>query len=213
VSFSHRYAVAGDVPFVMALQRSNRESVGGLPRPAIEDRVRRGTLLLGLLNDEPAGYLMFDVGAGLLRIPQACIQYDARRRRYGEALVGRMLGDNPDVSEVRLRCAADMDANLFWRDMGFTCVGTTQGGKRRGRLLNLWQRWCGAPRLFGVEEMAQVPAWQWREDSMYDDSGFLVVRPEGFADRGSLGKLAWSNRKKPRLATRQPSADVSIIQT
>lgn len=195
MTFTHRYAVDTDADFIMALQRSNRESVGGLPRPAIEARLNRGTLLLGLLNDEPAGYLMFDVAAGLLRIPQACIQYDARRRRYGEALVARMLGDNPDVTEVRLRCAADVDANLFWRDMGFTCVGTTQGGKRRGRLLNLWQRWLGDHRLFGVDSLAQLPAWQGREDCMYDDSGFMLTLPDGFEDRGQLGKLAWSNRK------------------
>jgi len=195
VTFTERYGVPADAGFVMSLMRSNRESVGGLPRPAIEERLARGTLLLGLLNDEPAGYLMWDISAGLLRIPQACIQYDARRRRYGEALVARMLGDNPTAQEIRLRCAADVDANLFWRDMGFTCVGTVQGGRRRGRLLNCWQRWVGEGRLFTADLMAQIPAWQSRDDSMYDDSGFMLERPEGFADRGSLGKLAWSNRK------------------
>lgn len=195
MTFTHRYAVPADADFVMALQRANRESVGGLPRPAIEARLGRGTLLLGLLNEDPAGYLMYDVSDGLLRIPQACIQYDARRRRYGEALVARMLGDNPDVTEIRLRCAADVDANLFWRDMGFTCVGTVQGGKRRGRLLNCWQRWLGESRLFTVDEIGTAPAWQGREDCMYDDSGFMLELPDGFDDRGHLGKLAWSNRK------------------
>lgn len=197
MEFTHRYGTELDGDFVMALMRANRESVGGPPRPAIEARLARGTLLIGLLNDEPAGYLMwdYDTTTSLVRVPQACIQYDARRRRYGEALVARMLADCPEAQEVRLRCAADMDANLFWRDLGFTCVGTVQGGKRRGRLLNCWQRWIGEHRLFTAEAIATAPAWQTREDSMYDDSGFLLTRPDGFADRGSLGKLAWSNRR------------------
>ena len=191
--FSVRLAALEDVSYVMALQRANRESVGGLPKPAIEERAVRSTLALGLLNGEPCGYLMFDLRDGVMRIPQACIQYDARRRKYGEALVAWLLKHYP-ADEIRLRCAADVEANLFWRDMGFTCTGVVRGGSRRGRLINCWTMWLDA-RLFDVGAISEAPAAQVRQDLMYDDSGFITSQPEGFQPVQQLDKLAWSNRK------------------
>jgi hypothetical protein len=193
--FTIRLAETIDMPFIMALQRKNRESLGGLPTPAIEDRILRRTLLLGLLNNEPAGYVMYDYRGGILRIPQACIQYDARRRHYGESLIATMMNSHPEASEIRLRVASDLDANIFWQSLGFVCVGTVQGGSRRGRLLNLWQKWK-TDRLFLPDEIASAPAWQLREDCLDKETGFLQSVPKGFVDKGTLGKLAWSNRRK-----------------
>jgi hypothetical protein len=180
--------------YVMSLMRANRESVGGLPAPAVEERIARGTLLLASINDEPAGYLLYDVRADILRIPQACIQYDARRRKYAETLVATLLSLYPDVEEVRLRCAADLEANLFWRDMGFVCLGTSAGGRRRGRTINSWAMWL-TPRLILPGEISVRPAAEIRQDCMYDDSGYLSELPEGFDGGGVLPKLAWANRK------------------
>ena len=189
--FNVRTALLSDLSYVMELQRRNRESVGGLPRPAIQERIEKGTLALGILNDEPCGYLMFDQGGGVLRIPQACIQYDARRSAYGHALVGWVLA-RWQADEVRLRCAADVEANLFWQDLGFVCTAIVDGGVRRGRLLNCWTL-SFAPRLLELETIS--PAAQLRVDSMYDDSGFFTQIPSGFADMGNLDKLAWANRR------------------
>lgn len=191
---SVRQAFAPDLVYVMSLMRANRESVGGLPSPAIMERIERGTVLLASINDDPVGYVLYDVRDGVLRIPQACIQYDARRRKYGVALVNRMLALH-DVDEVSLRCAADLEANVFWRDMGFTCVGAVPGGARRGRTINVWTMWL-QPRLIPLSDLAILPAAELRQDSMYDDSGFLTSSPTGFQDARTLPKLAWSNRRK-----------------
>ncbi len=193
-----RTATDLDLPYVMALQRKNRESVGGLPQPAIAERITRGTLALALLNGDPCGYLMYDVRDGILRLPQACIQYDARRRTYGEALWLRVVADNPTITEARLRCAADIDANLFWQHMGFQCVGVVKGGTRRGRLINCWQQWLGERTLFGPDALNVSPAAQLRIDCQDEETGFLSVAPAGFADAGELPRLAWANRKPAR---------------
>lgn len=189
-----REAVPADLPFVMALQRANRESVGGLPTPAIEERVQRGTLALAVLNGEPCGYLMYDVSGTVLRLPQACIQYDARRRTYGEALWLWVISRQPEITEARLRCAADIDANLFWQQMGFTCVSVVKGGSRRGRLINQWQRWFSGA-LFLVGEVGTAPAAQIRQDCWDEQTGFIRAAPDGFVAAGDLPRLAWSNRR------------------
>ncbi len=193
-TMSVRPAIGPDLDYVVSLMRANRESVGGLPVPAVQERLERGTILLALINDDPVGYLLYDRAPRVLRVPQACIQYDARRRKYGEALVAALLEAHSDVDEVALRCAADLEANVFWRDMGFTCVGTMAGGRRRGRTINCWTLWL-TPRLIEVNEIAVLPAAEVRQDSMYDDSQFLRESPEGFAAVRQLPKLAWSNRK------------------
>jgi hypothetical protein len=150
--------------------------------------------MLAAINDDPVGYLLYDLAPDRLRIPQACIQYDARRRKHGEALVAALMQANPDVSEISLRCAADLEANVFWRDMGFTCVATLPGGRRRGRTINAWTMWL-TPRLIGLDDIAVLPAAEVRQDTMYDDTDFLHDSPPGFAPVRQLPKLAWSNRR------------------
>lgn len=190
--FAIRRAALPDGDYVMALQRANRESVGGLPRPAIDERLGRGTVVLGVLNGDPMGYLMWDYRSNVVRIPQACIQYDARRRKYGAALVSWLLQQHPTANEVRLRCAADLEANIFWRGMGFVCTAATPGGSRRGRLINSWSLSLGGA-LFAPP--TTTPAAQLRVDTMYDDTDFLTGTPEGFLPAVTLPKLAWANRK------------------
>jgi hypothetical protein len=185
-------ATEADLSYVVSLMRANRESVGGLPEPAVAERLERGTVLLAQANEDPIGYLLYDVRGDGIRIPQACIQYDARRRDYGIALVEQLLGMYPSAAQVSLRCAADLEANLFWRDLGFTCTGTVAGGTRRGRTINCWTRWL-QPRLFGADAIAVPPAAEIRVDSRYDDSGFFDAAPDGFSSR-VLPKLAWANR-------------------
>ncbi len=188
-------AGVADLPYVMSLMRANRESVGGLPKPAIAERLVRGTALLARLNDDPCGYLIWDLRNERLRMIQACIQYDARRRKYGEMLVATLFAAHSHIDEAVLRCAADLEANVFWRDMGFTCVATSPGGKRRGRTINTWVMWL-RPRLLTVDEIAVMPAAELRQDSMYDDSQFLRKAPEGFREAKQLPKIAWANRRK-----------------
>lgn len=191
-----RQAFPDDLRYVMALQRANRESVGGLPSPAMQERIDRGTLALASINDDPVGYLLYDLRDGILRIAQACIQYDARRRTYGEQLWQWLVNRHgPQMREARLRCAADIDANVFWQSQGFTCLGIVKGGTRRGRLINLWQQWFGEHSLFTVDEFATAPAAQFRQDCHDEQTGFLTAAPAGFVVAGDLPKLAWSNRK------------------
>jgi hypothetical protein len=183
-------SIAGtaDISYIVSLQHKNKESVGFLPKPAIEERLKAGRIFLGRLNGEPFGYLLFD-GRREVNVLQACIQYDARRRQYGAELYSWAL-KTWDADFVRLKCAADLESNLFWQSMGLECVGVVNGGKRRGRKVNIWHHYLW-PQLLIVKAQ---PAFQLREDC-YDDTGFLKVAPPGFLDHGSLGKLAWSNRK------------------
>lgn len=117
--------------YVDALQRKNAEALAFYPRQVFERDLAAGRLFLGLLNGQPCGYLYVGSGRdGILRCHQVCIEYDARRRLYGAAIVtvAEAHGLEQGVAEVSLRCGADLDANDFWRSLGYTCIGTEPGG-------------------------------------------------------------------------------------
>ncbi len=118
----------------------NYEAVGFLPRPKLEEYAHRGQLLAATENDDFCGYLVYGNGWPKLRVYQACIQYDARRREHGMSLVGRLIriAAEKDCEMISLWCADDLEANDFWKTAGFVFGGQREGGKKRGRKHNLW---------------------------------------------------------------------------
>lgn len=71
---------------------------------------------------------------------QACIQYDARRKLYGEGLVRCLEADAEGSAAIQLRCAFDLEANEFWKSLGYRCIAHQQGGARRSRQINVWRK-------------------------------------------------------------------------
>jgi L-amino acid N-acyltransferase YncA len=95
--------------------------------------------------------LVFGMGWPTLKVYQACIQYDARRREHGLTLVARLIqrAERTGHSMISLWCADDLEANAFWRSAGFVYGGQKDGGMRRGRKLNLWTLTLDHMGLFG----------------------------------------------------------------
>jgi len=113
------------VAYVDSLQRQNAEALSFYPRQVFEREQEKGRLFLGLLNGEPCGYLY----AGALsdkdvKLHQVCIQYDARRRLYGAAIAAVMedYAERGKATTITLRCGFDLEANEFWRSLGYVCI-------------------------------------------------------------------------------------------
>ena len=140
------------IAFIDSLQKKNAESLSFYPRQVFEREQENGRLFLGMLNGEPCGYLY--VGAangGDVKCHQVCIQYDARRRLYGAAVVAVMEQYAMDghAASITLRCGFDLDANSFWKSMGYECIAHQAGGVRRMRTINVWRKQL-RPELFDV---------------------------------------------------------------
>jgi GNAT superfamily N-acetyltransferase len=114
-----------------------------------EREIEQARIVLALLNDEPAGYLYHGAFGPILKIHQACIQYDARGQLYGAQLVSWLVSlcRAANVCSISLRCGSDIAANAFWQAMGFHCQAVTPGGIRRARDINNW-RLDITPQLF-----------------------------------------------------------------
>lgn len=128
------------ITYVDSLQKKNAEALSFYPKCVFEREAENGRILLGLLNGEPAGYLYVGARGNDVKCHQVCIEYDARRRLYGAALVQAMEDYAQGAFTLTLRCGFDLDANTFWAEMGYECVGIQDGGIRRMRKINVWRK-------------------------------------------------------------------------
>ena len=126
--------------YVDALQKKNAEALSFYPRSVFEREEKNGRIFLGLLNGEPAGYLYVGATGGDVKCHQVCIQYDARRRLYGAALVQAMEDYAEGSFSITLRCGFDLEANKFWSGLGYSCIAIQDGGIRRMRKINVWRK-------------------------------------------------------------------------
>lgn len=129
------------VPYLAHLQEANRHAVGWLTKGAISGYVEHGNYRLQRQNGDLCGYLLFGTAHGPrprrdplnLRITQVCIQVDARRFDNATRLI-RELEIHATIAgyhSLRLWCASDLEANMFWDAMGFCCDDVRMRGPNR----------------------------------------------------------------------------------
>ena len=175
--------------FVDGLQRKNAEALSFYPRQVFEREQAKGRLFLGLLNGEPCGYLYVGAHGRDVKCHQVCIQYDARRRLYGAAIVAVMEAYAEGSSSITLRCGFDLDANEFWKSLGYQCIAHQIGGVRRMRTINVWRKQL-LPELF--ETIAIEPAVGMADASLWrknKQTGLVTQFVRGKAMRDYRAKL------------------------
>ena len=136
---SDSFVIVKDHPsllvFIDKLQHQNFEALSFYPMCVFEREMAAGRLFLGLLNGEPCGYIYVGALGEDVRCHQVCIQYDARRKLYGATLVQAMedYANSGNAITLTLRCGFDLDANAFWKSLGYSCIRIVDGGIRRNR--------------------------------------------------------------------------------
>jgi hypothetical protein len=133
------------------------------------------------LNNQPSGYLYFGALGGDVRCHQVCIQYDLRRKLYGASLVVAMEeeANKYNSTSLTLRCGFDLEANKFWEEMGYSCIGIVDGGIRRMRKINIWRKLL-QPNLFKLEHIepsvGKTDATIWNK---HKETGLVTVFHRG----------------------------------
>ena len=128
--------------YIDKLQKANADDLAFYPLSTLDKALEANQVLLAYENGEPCGYLWF--GAVRMGMPvtiyQACIDYEVRRQAHGHAAVQQLieLGKARGAVAIRLKCASSANSNAFWQAIGFVCTRVSQGGVKRGRLLNHW---------------------------------------------------------------------------
>tara|TARA_Y100000310_G_scaffold130559_2_gene129731 strand:+ start:835 stop:1434 length:600 start_codon:yes stop_codon:yes gene_type:complete len=174
--FEVRPATLEDLIYIDHLQRKNAEDLSFYPMAVFEREIKQHRILIAWMNAEPCGYLYHGSLDGLVRIHQACIQYDLRGYLYGAALVRALEALAVAAGSLRLslRCGSDIAANGFWKAMGYLCVSIHKGGLRRYRDINVWQK----PINQSMFEIQVTPSEKqkdssiWRKSTVRSGSGF-----------------------------------------
>jgi len=116
-------------------------ALGFLPLSAYDHRHERGDLIAIYRNDDLVGYAMIGVNTSReCRILQIWVRPDARQITHGRALIHYIAKKKAEPTHcwlLRLWCADDLPANIFWRALGFEYRGWRWGRKLKRKHL-LW---------------------------------------------------------------------------
>ena len=102
------------------------------------------------------------------------------------------------ATSVTLRCAFDLDANEFWRALGYKCIAHQKGGVRRMRVINVWRKWLRV-ELFdtvGIEPaIGKADASLWRK---HKNTGIVTQFVRGKAMRDYRATLETADESKSK---------------
>lgn len=148
-----RTSTVNDTALIDKLQRENSYAVGFIQRTIWDKYVfggeRNFAAFICEANGDAVGYVLITPGKGAYRygkIQQIAVRDDARRLKYGTALldVCRQFCEAFDRKGFTLRCRVDLDANYFWKQLGFRKYGVWEKGKvnhvgfKASDDINLW---------------------------------------------------------------------------
>lgn len=140
--------------------------VGWIPLAAYAGAHAQGRILVCYNNDDLVGFCMWAQKFDEVKIYQIWVREDARMILHGKALIGDLARRriNHRARLVRLWCAQDLSANLFWRALGFTFRGWRHGPKRTSKRRHyLWvidaqsAIWQSQPRVDTEPAKTLVP--------------------------------------------------------
>lgn len=140
-----------ELPSVLELLKQAKGNVGFLPDEAVEQRMRKGTLLVAVVDDEIIGYLLYDLPADTVTIRQLAIARRARKTGAARALVDELACRYRTLRRgIRLTCRRDYEANDVWQRLGFSPRSERRGRGKGDKVLTLWWRSFGQPDLFSL---------------------------------------------------------------
>lgn len=127
--------------FVLSLADANTHALGFLPAATLAAYVEAERVRYAFENGEPCGYIIAGPPKPKQIIYQTCISYDARRRENGLSLVQEIIAaaNAAKVERLSLHCAADLEANEFWKAAGFELVGERRKKRKHERPQNRFE--------------------------------------------------------------------------
>jgi hypothetical protein len=135
------------VKYVIDLANRNKFELGFIPDYRYFDYYRKGKILIEFENDEPCGFFLFNQKDSVIKIYQACVEFDLRRLKKGENLLRRLLfkAHKSGAKIISLYCMDILEANLFWQAVGFQFCCKRAGGQEKKVVHNHWILWIDKP--------------------------------------------------------------------
>jgi GNAT superfamily N-acetyltransferase len=133
-----RFGTPGDLPAVEALRRVDGADLGFIPKAKYEhivyqtfDRGRRRweyeSLYVATDEGDVTGFCLANYSRGRAKIEQICVRQDVRRLERAMRLEATVEAEAQRrwCPLIRCRVAFDIEANFFWRAVGYRPIATT----------------------------------------------------------------------------------------
>lgn len=134
-----RCAELHDLIYITSLARKESQQIGFIPRQRWEKTILginvNQQMYVATDNNDLTGFAYTSIFRRKARIFQICIQEDARRWKRANLIVAKFLtlAKMNDCVSCQMRVAADIEANHFWKAMGFTPTGIGTGRRGKGK--------------------------------------------------------------------------------
>lgn len=146
---------------VWELYRKNSNTLGFLPRGALEEFAHAGCVLAATHGAELLGYAAWRHSKGEVVLVHLCVSEQHRKTDCSELLVKELIEQSKDAIAIRLRCRKDYEAaNRLWPKHGFVVAHEVEGRGSDAEPLFVWRR-AGrhdAPLLQAIKEAANQRA-------------------------------------------------------
>lgn len=124
---------------VDALMKRYSQTLGFLPRQALESYLESGTVL-GVKTDagELVGYLLYAAYPNYFRITHLCVSEEYRGQGIAKLLVNTLKRSADTQKVIKLHCRRDFPANDLWPKLGFVALGEKRSRSKEEHWLTIW---------------------------------------------------------------------------
>ncbi len=129
-----------DIDSVDELMKRNGNTLGFLPRPALEEYLaKEGVLGAKNQDGQLVGYLMYAGNRDRFRIAQLCVTDSRRGEGVARDLLEVLKESASTQKVITLRCRNDFPAHRLWPKLGFVPISESTGRSKEGHLLTFWR--------------------------------------------------------------------------
>jgi predicted GNAT family acetyltransferase len=147
---------------VIELHRQSKATLGPLPFAAFEEAGRRRRLILGAVDGQIGGYVLYGTPRHhTVKLVHVTVDRALRKSGLAKAMVEFAIESHPDRSTITAHCRADYGVDGFWRSLDMTPSSERAGRARAGSTLTIWTRRIGPRDLL--------------EDALYSSTRPLAV--------------------------------------
>ncbi|WP_172405838.1 PIN domain-containing protein [Clavibacter michiganensis] len=124
---------------VLAIHKANRARLGPMPDTGFRDRAKHGGLLVGVIDDAIAGYVLYDVPrSNLIKLVHVCVGNQARGTGLARVMVNTAITRHPRRTFITASCRTDYGIDGFWQSLGMYVASERAGRALTGSVLMNW---------------------------------------------------------------------------
>ena len=120
------------------LMKQNSQTLGFLPREALQDFLDNGGGLGAIDDGQLAGYLLYSAYENYFRITHLCVAEKHQGKGIAAQLVNRLRDEADTQKVIKLNCRRDFPANRMWPKLGFVAIDEKPSRSRNNRRLTTW---------------------------------------------------------------------------